>query len=397
MSDAQLEELAQKLGVPGGQKLYLAARKRGLAVTKQQVKDFVRKQGQKQIFRPLPPAAGKTASESEQMRAQMDLIDLSTSPSKGFSFILVVLNVWNRMGFAVSLENKRTKTVAAGLSTLLEDPRLNPTVISSDSGKEWQGEVETLMRERQIVHRMKDPSDVNALAAVDRFIQTIKKRLAESLASEKGEWADRVAEVVRQYNESPHETLFQEAPVDLAESKVASFMNLQENARKLRHNQTLFESRKKAVETAGAFRRPLPGLTKFRRGFRATWDKMETVEGFDGSLVKPTGGARAVDVKRVLAVDAQTRDVEPGFALGQGRVASKRQRIQALALEALNFVGSEEVSLLRLSTHLKEVMGDIEYRLQLMSVGAQNLSDAIRLIPELSLTRNGNYVRKAQA
>jgi hypothetical protein len=375
----------------------LAARKRNIAVTKQQVKDFVRKQGQKQIFRPLPPAAGKTASESEQMRAQMDLIDLSTSPSKGFSYILVVLNVWNRMGFAVSLENRRTKTVAAGLSRLLEDPRLNPTVISSDSGKEWQGEVETLMRERQIVHRMKDPSDVNALAAVDRFIQTIKKRLAESLASEKGEWADRVAEVVRQYNESPHETLFQEAPVDLAESKVASFMNMQKNARKLQHNQTLFESRKKAVESAGAFRRPLPGLTKFKRGFRATYDKIEKLEGFDGSLVKPTGGARAVDVKRVLAVDAQTRDVEPGFALGQGRVASKRLRIQPLALEALNFVGSEEVSLLRLSTHLKEVMGDIEYRLQLMSVGAQYLSDAIRLIPELSLTRNGNYVRKVEA
>ena len=397
MSDAQLEELAQRLGVPGGQKLYLAARKRNIAVTKQQVKDFVRKQGQKQIFRPLPPAAGKTASESEQMRAQMDLIDLTNSPSRGFSFILVVLNVWNRMGFAVSLENKRTKTVAAGLSTLLEDSRLNPTVISSDSGKEWQGEVETLMRERQIVHRMKDPSDVNALAAVDRFIQTIKKRLAESLASEKGEWADRVAEVVRQYNESPHETLFQEAPVDLAESKIASFMNLQENAHKLQHNQTLFESRKKAVESTGAFRRPLPGLTKFKRGFRATYDKIEKLEGFDGSLVKATGGARAVDVKRVLAVDAQTRDVEPGFALGQGRVASKRLRIQPLALEALNFVGSEEVSLLRLSTHLKEVMGDIEYRLQLMSVGAQYLSDAIRLIPELSLTRNGNYVRKAQA
>jgi hypothetical protein len=394
MSNAELEELAQKLGVPGGQKLYTAARKRGLAVTKKQVQDFVRKQGQKQIFRPLPPAAGKTASESEQMRAQMDLVDLSTSPSKGNSFILVVLNVWNRMGFAIPVEDKRAKSVATGLSILLDDPKLAPEIISTDSGNEWKGAVEALLQERQIVHRTKDPSDVNALAAVDRFIQTLKKRLAENLASEKGEWADRVAEVVRQYNESPHETLFDEAPVDLAESKVASFMNLQENARKLRHNQKLFETRKRAVETAGAFRRPLPGLTKFKRGFRATWDKMETVEGFDGSLVE-TGGARAVDVKRVLPVDAQTRDVEPGFALGQGRVASKRQRIQTLALEALNFVSNEEeVSVQRLAAHLKEVLGNTEYRLQLMGIGAQNLSDAIRLIPELSLARNGNYVRR---
>ena len=121
----------------------------------------------------------------------------------------------------------------------------------------------------------------------------------------------------------------------------------------------------------------------------ACYDKIEKVDGFDGSLVKPTGGARAVDVKRVLAVDAQTRDVEPGFALGQGRVASKRQRIQALALEALNFVGSEEVSLLRLSTHLKKVLGDTEYRLQLMGIGAQSLSDANRLIPEVAAAGAG--------
>jgi hypothetical protein len=397
MSDAQLQELAQRLGVPGGQKLYTAARKRGLAVTKKQVQEFVRKQGQKQIFRPLQAAAGKTASESEQMRAQMDLIDLSSSPSRGFSFVLVALNVWNRMGFAIPIEDKRPESVATGLSILLDDPKLNPNIISTDSGNEWKGEVQALLEARQIVHRTKEPSDVNALAAVDRFIQTLKKRLAESLASKKGQWEDRVAEIVRQYNESPHETLFDEAPVDLAESKVASFMNLQENARKLQHNQKLFESRKRAVESAGAFRRPLPGLTKFKRGFQATYDKLEKVEGFDGSRVKPTGGGQAVDVKRVLPVDAQTRDVEPGFALGEGRAASRRQKIQALALEALNFVGSEEPSLQRLAAHLKTALGETEYRLQLMGVGAQNLSDAIRLIPELSLTRGGYYVRKAQA
>ena len=186
---------------------------------------------------------------------------------------------------------------------------------------------------------------------------------------------------------------FNEAPGDLGESKVASFMNLQENARKLAHNQNLFKSRKEAVENAGAFRRPLEGLTKFKRGFQATYGALEKVEGFDGSKVKPRDGA-AIDVKRVLPVDSQTRDVEPGFALGQGRAQGRRAKIQALALEAINYVGDNEVSLNSLARHLKNELGEAEYRLQLMSVGTQNLSDAIRIVAELQLVRGGYYVKK---
>jgi hypothetical protein len=395
MADAQLQELAQKLGTPGGQKLYQAARKRGIQVTKDQVRQYVRRQGQKQIFRPLLAAAGKTASESEQMRAQMDLIDLKFSASKGFKMVLVVVNVWNRMGFAIPIVDKSAESVANGLRTLLNDVKLNPKFIFSDAGNEWRGPVQTLLEEKGIVHRAKEKEDVNALAVLDRFIQTFKKRLAESLADKKGEWADRVPEVVRQYNESPHETLFDEAPQDLGESKVASFMNLQENAHKLAHNQNLFKSRKQAVETAGAFRRPLDGLTKFKRGFQATYGALEKLEGFDGSKAKPQGGGEAIDVKGILPVDSQTRDVEPGFALGQGRTAARRAKIQALALEAINYVGDGEPSLQRLAAHLKATLGEAEYRLQLMSVGAPNLSDVLRLIPEVSLVRGGYYVKKA--
>jgi glucokinase len=177
MADAQLQELAQKLGTPGGQKLYQAARKRGIQVTKDQVRQYVRRQGQKQIFRPLLAAAGKTASESEQMRAQMDLIDLKFSASKGFKMVLVVVNVWNRMGFAIPIVDKSAESVANGLRTLLNDVKLNPKFIFSDAGNEWRGPVQTLLEEKGIVHRAKEKEDVNALAVLDRFIQTFKKRL----------------------------------------------------------------------------------------------------------------------------------------------------------------------------------------------------------------------------
>ena len=68
--EARLTELAQRLGTPGASKLYAAARRRSIRVTKDQVRNFVRTKGQKQLFRPLPPSKGATANESIDMRYQ---------------------------------------------------------------------------------------------------------------------------------------------------------------------------------------------------------------------------------------------------------------------------------------------------------------------------------------
>ena len=46
------------------------------------------------------------------------------------------------------------------------------------------------------------------------------------------------------------------------------------------------------------------------------------------------------------------------------------------------------------AAHLKKELGEEEYRRQLRSVGAEHLSDLVRLFPDLQLTRNGYYVRR---
>ena len=110
--------------------------------------------------------------------------------------------------------------------------------------------------------------------------------------------------------------------------------------------------------------------------------------------MKPTGDGEAIDVKRVLPVDKDTGSVQPGFALGQARTEAKRQKVAALAMELYQFLGDEEKSMNSVAAHLKRELGDQEYRLQLMGVGAQHLSDVVRLFDDLELTRNGYYVRR---
>ena len=70
----RLKELFETLGAPGQAKLWQEARKRKIPVTKEQVKNFVQRQGERQVFAQLPKATGKTASEGVDARYQLDIV-----------------------------------------------------------------------------------------------------------------------------------------------------------------------------------------------------------------------------------------------------------------------------------------------------------------------------------
>ena len=395
---ARLAALAQRLGTPGAGKLHREARRRGIRVTQEEVRNFVRSRGQKQLFRRLPASGGRSAAESPKMRYQMDLIDMKHSPSLGNSVILVLINVFSRKGFAIAVKDKTPQAVASGLTQLLFEVGHTPVVIFTDKGGEWAGRVQTILEMANVVHRVKsDKDDLNALGVIDRFIQSLKTRLAESLAETPGEWAERLREVMAQYNATPHATLHDEPPNEAhtADNKVLRFMLHQDNARKLRHNQDLLESRTTALEETGTFRRPLAGLTKFRRGFQASYGPVERVESITGSLVKPTGDGLAIDIKRVQAVPADTTPAQPGFAMGEARAEARRSRVAVIAERLVEWLGDEEKSMQAAAAHLKRELGQQEYDRLLASVRANSLSVVVQLFPDmLQQTRQGVYLRQ---
>ena len=78
-----LAELSDQLGNPGARRLHLEARRRGIQVTRKQVEDLVKRQGQRQIFQPVQPSKGKSAAEGYSARYQADLADMSSlSPAR---------------------------------------------------------------------------------------------------------------------------------------------------------------------------------------------------------------------------------------------------------------------------------------------------------------------------
>ena len=379
----QLRELAKKLGNPGQEKLYIAARKRGIPATRNQIKQLLETKGARQLFRPLPQSKGQTGAEQIFERFQMDLIEFRTAPSKvgrdTFKYILVLIDVFSRQVWADPTKDKTPAVVEPVLRRMLLALPKMPAVISTDKGNEWVGPVQELLDEKNIIRKTKDPADVNALGVVDRVIQTLNQKLAESLSEEPGEWASRIKEVVSAYNGTPHATVHGE-PEEVKNNPVQSFLVLQDNASKLKSNQSLLETRKNQLEAAGAFRRPLKGLNAFRRGFKAAYGEVEKVEAVSGSLVKPQGDGEKIDIKRVQPVSRQTGDVEPWLGGLSTRDSQKKDKLIDVMLALMTYLADgEERSVAAASLYLKTNLGD-SYLDTLREVGmGEHLAEAIRL------------------
>ena len=161
----------------------------------------------------------------------------------------------SRFAWGAPCISKDPNDVEPVLRRILHSMEKLPAFISSDKGNEFTGPVDVLLESKGIIHRTKsDSHDMNSLSVVDRVIQTIKKRLAESLASKKGEWAQRLPVIVKQYNATQHPTIHGE-PDDFGKAghEISGFITQAENAEKLKHNQVLLEKRKNKLTEEGGF------------------------------------------------------------------------------------------------------------------------------------------------
>ena len=402
----QLKELQDRIGNVGVDKLYAAARRKGIpGVTRETVRLFLATDAPKQLFRPLPQSQGKTGAEAQQFRVQMDLIDMKYSPSKvsargpSYKNAIVLIDVMSRFAWGAPCVSKEPNDVEPVLRRLLNSMEKLPAFISSDKGNEFTGPVATLLESKGIVHRTKgDTHDMNSLSVVDRVIQTIKKRLAESLAGKKGEWAQRLPTVIKQYNATQHPAIHGE-PDDFGKAghEVSGFITQAENADKLQFNQKLLEKRKKKLEEEGGFRVPVGGPKAFHRGFKQAYSgEVFEIQKIEGSTAVGKDGKR-IDVKRAMPVHTASGHAEAGFALGDERIQAKKDKlVEPLMLELYQWLSpGERVSLSGAASHLKEQLGAAKYREILKSVGFAHLVQAVRLFDhEFDVDTKGYYMKR---
>ena len=147
------------------------------------------------------------------------MIVLASTPLEmGAKFILVVQDIFIRNIYTVSLAQNNPRAVATAFQIILTEGGLTPTELNTDMGAEFTSDAfPRLLQENGISHRKKDPRDRNAIATLERAIQTLKLNIMNTGAS--GTWAERLARVTKGQNEAPHDNLRGSAPNDVRKNR----------------------------------------------------------------------------------------------------------------------------------------------------------------------------------
>ena len=297
-----LRDLADDFNVRDPRKLYRLARQRDLDVTQAMAFEALKADVGRQVQAPRPRALGKSAAEAERRphRLQPEHAGEDEVRPGGDGR----LHPGGRRGTSAEQERRDG------------GPRHQARRAGADGGRqELCGHDRPGQRVRrelpEAVRRTKRPEDRNAIAVVDRGIQTLKKDLATRVARKGGQWSDHFERAAGAYNARPHETVHG-APEDVEKQPATEFRVLQDNADKPHR-------RMKAVEDAGAFRAP----TNAARSFNPQYGDVQQLGAVDSMTVRSTEGRKTL-LKLALPAPQGSGNAA-GRLTRRGRPAAVRQ------------------------------------------------------------------------
>ena len=312
----------------------------------------------KQLFAPRQRYEGRVTSSRLDERWAADLIAYTAQPSPPYTHILIVQEIFSRKIFARPLSGTSPQEVTAAFRDILSGTTA-PKELSTDQGAEFNSPpFPQLLKDRNIAHRIKNPQDRNAIATLDRAIQSLKTALAQ----EEDNWAKSLEKVVRGQNAAPHGHLYGSAPKDVKENKVLQFRLMEQGIDDRKHNVEINQKRAKQLERDGAYRVEEP-ISKFERSFKPRFsDKVHQVDRIEGGRVVDEEG-QSHPIKFVRGVPAGSAATEPRDRFvrrGSAQVENRRQVIlrkfaDKIATEIRKAGGTLE--LWRVGTFLRQVGG----------------------------------------
>ena len=333
-----LKALAKELGYPGVEKLWRAAERRNLPLTRAQVLKFVQSQGQRQVFAPRPKYDGKIVATRINDRWAADLIDYTARPSQSndssqepYQYVLIIQDVFSRKIWAVAMRVKTTEAVQQAFEHIVRSGAGVPRELDTDNGLEFRGVFEHYLEEERVEHVIADSRNKNARGALDAAIRTFKQQLSRiQVAENRRDWAALVPRAVAAYNDSVHSALIGRAPDEVQGDNDLKFLLTEQAADGIQKNQALIEGRADRLQKLGGFRTELPHQPRgFERSFKPRYDDEvhQVSKVIGGKVYSETG--QGYPTRHVLAVPSTTEAVNTEGMHG-GSEQTDRLRLQTI-------------------------------------------------------------------
>jgi len=398
-----LREVYEELGAPAPLALFIAARRRGLNISRLEARRFTDKEGARQIFAARQPSKGKVVSEDLNTRFVADLMDFKnaevTAGEEESKNVLVLVNVFSRKIWAQAMPTKTDAATTDAMRTILQgfEEEDLPKLISVDGGAEFKGKLFLeFMHELDVALRLKDGP--NTLAPGDRAIQSLKLTMAKMMATQRGSWQAMLPRAVAALNKTPKTVLHNTAPEDVEDEDQVKFMLLQDAARGVVHNKEVLQKRRETLAKAGAFRAPAEGLERktFKRGNDATYGAKKELDHIEGSTAVATDGTR-IDVKHLKPVDPESTGAVARLGDMSEAKSTVKRRADAQPIRALTRAflrHKERESLNALAAHLKYRLraATLTYE-QILAKTKLKLVGVLRLYPTVFEVDQGRYVK----
>ena len=226
-----LQALSAELGYPSADKLWKAAVRRKLPVTKPDVREFVKSQSARQVLAARPQYDGKVVASKLNERWAVDLIDYTATPSKSgtannpYKYILIAQDIYSRKLYGVALRGKTQATVTQAFEHLVREADAKPEELNTDQGPEFEGPFEEYLAEENIAHATSDLRNFNARSTLDSAIRSFKGQLTRIQLEEKTrDWASLVQRATKAYNSTSHGGIMNAEPDDVSEDEDLQFL-----------------------------------------------------------------------------------------------------------------------------------------------------------------------------
>ena len=134
----------------------------------------------------------------------VDMIEYKISNNKGFRFIFIIIDNFNKSLWLIPPKNKYSKTVTDAFSNILSTSKRSPLEIESDRGSErYNSTFQNFLKSKNLQHYSrftdKSPSITERVNRTVRFL--LKKPVFEK---GRADWLKELPSVIKQNNNTNH-------------------------------------------------------------------------------------------------------------------------------------------------------------------------------------------------